>query len=88
LGIILMADERQPTDEHGPHGGRPRTLLDTDQLAARLGVAAITVRKWRLRGGDAGPPWVKCGPRSVRYRLEDVDAWVARRTVASTSESI
>jgi len=59
------------------------TLLDTSQVARRLGVAQITLRKWRLTG--CGPRFVRCG-RSIRYRTADIEQWVSRRTVASTSE--
>lgn len=61
------------------------TLLNTAELAQRLGVAQITLRKWRLTG--AGPVFVRCG-RNIRYRLADVDAWVASRTVSSTSAEV
>lgn len=35
--------------------------------------------------GD-GPPFVKGGHRTVRYRRADLEAWLASRTVASTAE--
>lgn len=52
-------------------------LLNTDALAAELGLAPITLRKLRMRGD--GPPFVKVG-RSVRYRADDVRAWLSART--------
>lgn len=53
----------------------PRPLLDDIEVAARLHVAVQTVRNWRARG--EGPRSVKLGKRSVRYRPEDVDAFIA-----------
>lgn len=37
-----------------------------------------------LRGD--GPPMVRLSARMVRYRRSDVEAWLASRTVRSTSE--
>ena len=61
------------------------TLLKTDQLAKRLGISLITIRKWRVVGGGAGPDYIRCG-RAVRYRWSDVLDWMERRRTTSTSE--
>lgn len=58
-------------------------LLDTRQAAARLGLAPNTLEIKRVTGG--GPSFVKLG-RSVRYRIADLDNWVAERVVNSTSQ--
>jgi len=48
---------------------------ETEQeLARRTGTAADTWAKRRRTGN--GPPFVKLG-KSVRYRIADVDAWLA-----------
>lgn len=60
-------------------------LLTTPEVADLLQVAEITLRKWRLSG--AGPRFVRCGA-NVRYRRDDIDQWIAERTVASTSEPV
>ena len=62
-----------------------RSLLTTSEVAALLQVAEITLRKWRLSG--AGPRFVRCGA-NVRYHHDDIDRWIADRTIASTSESL
>ena len=49
-------------------------LLTTDELAAQLGVTAVTVRTWRSQRG-MGPPWVKIG-RLIRYRATVVEQWL------------
>ncbi|NBN62078.1 helix-turn-helix domain-containing protein [Microvirga tunisiensis] len=58
------------------------------ELAERLGVAAQTLRRWRLQG--RGPAYMKCGDRAstatVRYRLADIEAW-ERSRVAVTGEA-
>ncbi len=47
------------------------------ELASRLGCAVITLEKWRQRG--EGPHWVRVGKRAVRYRVRDVEAWLAEQ---------
>jgi excisionase family DNA binding protein len=60
------------------------TVLLTEQGVAKLlQVTVKTLQAWRVRGG--GPPFVKVG-RCVRYRLEDVEAYVAASTRMSTSD--
>jgi hypothetical protein len=62
-------------------------LSDTQRLAKYLGLAEGTLRKWRLVGGEAGPPFVRVG-RAVRYRADDVKAWLIQQTVTSTSAGL
>ena len=57
--------------------------LDTTAAAARIGLSRSTLEKLRVYGG--GPPYLKLG-RLVRYRVTDLDAWLAERMVANTSE--
>lgn len=57
-------------------------LLDTKAVGRIIGVAEITLRKWRM--GGFGPPFIKLGS-NVRYRLSDVDHWLSTRVAASTS---
>lgn len=59
-------------------------LLTTPQAANRLNLSVSTLNKARLTG--SGPRFVKLGT-SVRYRTEDLDAWVSAQIVASTSEA-
>lgn len=61
------------------------SLLSTHALAARLGLAEITLRKWRIYG--IGPRFVKVGA-NVRYRAEDIEHWIASRSAVSTSETL
>ena len=57
-------------------------LWNEKQCADFLGYAVSTIQKERVRGD--GPPFVKLG-RIVRYRPEDVHAFVAGRVRRSTS---
>jgi predicted DNA-binding transcriptional regulator AlpA len=50
---------------------------DERLLAQTLAVSISTIRRWR-RTGD-GPSFVRFG-KSVRYRIADVEAWVAAKT--------
>ena len=60
------------------------SLLNTEQLAAQLGLTESCLAKWRLTG--EGPRFVRLG-RRVAYRPADVDTWLDARAVRSTSEA-
>ena len=59
------------------------TLLTEQEAAARLRVTVKALQAWRGRGG--GPPFIKMG-RCVRYRLEDLEAFVRAALRQSTSD--
>ncbi|WP_431907270.1 helix-turn-helix transcriptional regulator [Amycolatopsis thermoflava] len=54
-------------------------LLSIEDLADYLGVPKGTLYQWRTKG--YGPPGRRVG-KYVRYRPEDVDAWVEQQGVA------
>lgn len=60
------------------------TLLTEAQTAQRLQVSIRTLQGWRLSGG--GPPFIKLGRRSVRYRMSDLDRWIEEQRRTSTSD--
>ncbi len=63
-------------------------LHDTTSAAALLGISKRTLESWRVRGG--GPRYVSLGTGSrgaVRYREDDLDAYVAGRVRESTSST-
>lgn len=66
-----------------PSGLSP--ALDTKQAALYTGLAVATLETLRTRGG--GPRFVKYSRNRVAYRQPDLDAWMAARTIASTSEA-
>ncbi len=53
--------------------------LNQHDLAARWGILARTLERWRWEG--IGPSHLKIG-RRVRYRLEDVENYEQSRLVA------
>lgn len=74
------------SNELTPAGSTPvlsDTLLTTAQAARAVHLSEQTLRIARLRGN--GPRFVKLGA-SVRYRVSDLEAWIAARVVASTAE--
>ena len=58
-------------------------LLTTQAAAELLCLDPDTLAGLRVRG--TGPRYIKMG-HSVRYRVEDLQSWVASKTVSSTSE--
>jgi excisionase family DNA binding protein len=51
-------------------------LMSTEALARYVDVPAATVAKWRATG--TGPRGIRVG-KHVRYRREDIDAWLESR---------
>jgi excisionase family DNA binding protein len=60
------------------------TILKTADAARYLNLAESTLEKLRVYGG--GPTFVRLGTRAVRYRREDLDAWLAAGARRSTSD--
>jgi excisionase family DNA binding protein len=81
-----MSLEHAPQREAGTlaSGALPflEPLLTVEQVAELTGRSVSTLEKDRLHG--SGPPYVKMG-RLVRYRPDDVRAWLAERVRRSTS---
>jgi excisionase family DNA binding protein len=57
--------------------------MTNDEAAVYLGLGRQTLPKLRLRGD--GPSFMKLG-RSVRYLIEDLDAWAKGHRRRSTSD--
>jgi predicted DNA-binding transcriptional regulator AlpA len=55
---------------------RPLQLLNEHAVAELLGVSVATVRRWRLL--SQGPKFIRVGAASVRYRPEDLAAYIER----------
>jgi predicted DNA-binding transcriptional regulator AlpA len=51
-------------------------LLNEHAVAQLLGVSVATVRRWRLL--RQGPKFIRVGAASVRYRPEDLTAYIER----------
>lgn len=52
--------------------------LTPEEAAEYLSIGNSTMKKWRLAG--EGPRYAKFG-KSVRYRVEDLDAWIEENLV-------
>lgn len=59
-------------------------LLNTKEAAEYLGVSAAFLERDRWAGAKI--QFVRVGTRSIRYRLEDLESYVASRVHRSTSE--
>ena len=59
-------------------------LVTPSQLADRIGIKETTLANWRVIG--RGPRFIRVG-RAIRYRIEEVEAWLDRRTADSTSDA-
>lgn len=55
-------------------------FLTTTQLADRLRISTQTLLRWRSMPDLNGLPFVKVGEQ-IRYRVSDVEAWIASREV-------
>lgn len=53
-------------------------FLTDNEVAEQLGVSVATVRRWRLFGNE-GPRYCRIGAGAIRYRPEDVAAYVESR---------
>ncbi|MBL8146432.1 MAG: helix-turn-helix domain-containing protein [Anaerolineae bacterium] len=63
------------------------TLLTTAQAATYLALSPKTLERFRLDG--TGPVYLKAGPGKrarVRYRLADLDAWLATQQFTATAQ--
>jgi excisionase family DNA binding protein len=71
-------------DSHDGQTGTANALLTEDEAAALLKVQPATLATWRVRGRP-NLPFVRVG-RCVRYRRQDLIAFINRQVRQSTSE--
>jgi len=62
----------------------PPPLLSTFDTAEFLGVPRQTLAAWRSRG--TGPVFIQIG-RHIKYRVDDLDAWIATNTITPKEQS-
>jgi excisionase family DNA binding protein len=63
------------------HEHQTSEYITDREVARRLGLAVATLRGWRSAG--EGPPFYRFG-RAVRYRLDEVEAWVTGQKINGT----
>ena len=56
-----------------------KNLVKQDSAATYLGLSEATLERDRWRGGDI--PFVRVGPRSIRYDLDELNTYIERKTV-------
>ena len=54
-------------------------LVNDKDAAKYLDLATQTLRNWRFLG--KGPRYIKMSKRCVRYKLEDLEAWVNQHAI-------
>lgn len=75
----------ESTSQEGNAADDPDSLLREEEAAAFLNCTPRALQAWRKRGD--GPPYIRLGSRSIRYRRRDLLTWSAiRRHVPSTRE--
>ena len=60
-------------------------LLTREEAAAVLGLSPQTLSNWASTGAG-GLPYVQVSRRAIRYRLSDLEAWLAARTMTHTGQ--
>lgn len=61
-------------------------LLSPNDVAALLDVKICTLEKWR-ETGRVDLPFVKLGPKAIKYRYRDVIAFIETRVATSTLDA-
>jgi predicted DNA-binding transcriptional regulator AlpA len=61
----------------------PDSLLRPEDAAELLGLSSRWLELRRLKGD--GPPFVRVSPKCVRYRMGDLQAWIAARRRKDTA---
>lgn len=59
-----------------------QSLLDEHAVAELIGMSVASLRRWRLL--SRGPKFLRVGAR-VKYRPEDLQAWLASRPVGGAN---
>lgn len=63
----------------------PPILVDTAEAARLLALSTSHLEKLRFYRDPNGPPYVRLG-RAIRYRLSDLEAWAAARSVQESKQ--
>ena len=61
----------------------PMKLLTASQAGELLGVSPETLERWR--GAGTGPAFIKLSGRYVRYRQDDLEAFIQNSRRSSTA---
>ena len=61
-----------------------KSLIGQKEAADYLNLSEATLERDRWRGGDI--PYIKIGPRAIRYDLEQLNKYIEHNTVRNISE--
>ena len=61
-----------------------KRLVGQKEASEYLGLSEATLERDRWRGGDI--PFVRVGPRSIRYSLDQLEEYVQSRTVGGMQD--
>lgn len=61
-----------------------KKLVGQKEAANYLNLSEATLERDRWRGGDI--PYIRVGPRAIRYDLEKLDEYIDHNTVKNSSE--
>lgn len=61
------------------------SIIPESEGAEHTGLSERTLQRLRLTG--RGPPYYQLSDRRIGYRRSDIDAWLAKRRVGSTTEA-
>jgi hypothetical protein len=53
--------------------------ISASEAARIIGIVPTTLANWRYQG--KGPAFIRISSRCVRYRWEDLQVWIASKTV-------
>ena len=60
-------------------------LMNTLEAADYLNMSTAFLERDRWRGGNI--PYIRIGPRAIRYDLEQLDEYIDRNTIKNVSEN-
>ena len=66
-------------------GNLMKKLVGQKEAANYLNLSEATLERDRWRGGDI--PYIRIGPRAIRYDLEQLDEYIDRNTVQKDKAS-
>lgn len=77
-------EDEQPAATDAKKQASQTILLSREEIQEEYGLSRRWLELAALKGN--GPAYVKIGSRTVRYRREEIDRWLAEREVRSTSD--
>jgi predicted DNA-binding transcriptional regulator AlpA len=60
--------------------GKSESLINTRQLADKLGISVATIERWRAQGEPELPPHIQLSSGAIRYNPLEVQFWLDSKT--------